>query len=464
MSIATNLAKLGLGVNTAGIIAPEKGGTGTTTGGGTSNSPTVTSITYTGDDTATNTAGGGTITINGTNFATGVNVLINNTQVSTVTRVSSTQLTFIAPANSAGSYILYVINTDGSAAINVPGLQYSGVPSWTTSAGSLGTANTSVSFSTTLAATGDAPISYSVVSGTLPSGVTLNSSTGVISGTTPSVTSSTTYNFTVRATDAQNQDTNRAFSLTVQPSVATSFTAQAVGGGGGAGNGIPGGGGGGGGVLTIADIVVTPGAAYTITVGSGGNAGFNGGNSSITGNGVNMTAIGGGRGSRVGLAASTGGSGGGGTWGGSSYNPGQSGTSGQGNSGGAGAYNSGAAQDMGGGGGGAGGSGSGASGSTAGNGGPGVSNLAGGAIVGAGGGGSASGAYGNQGQPYGPGTASTGAGGGAFSQAGGSGRVEIRYSDAFSLASATTGSPVVATSGGYRYYIWTTVGTWSITF
>jgi len=33
MSIATNLAKLGLGVNSTGVIAPEKGGTGTTTGG-----------------------------------------------------------------------------------------------------------------------------------------------------------------------------------------------------------------------------------------------------------------------------------------------------------------------------------------------------------------------------------------------------------------------------------------------
>jgi hypothetical protein len=75
-----------------------------------------------------------------------------------------------------------------------------------------------------------------------------------------------------------------------------------------------------------------------------------------------------------------------------------------------------------------------------------------------------SGAYGNQGQPFGPGTAGTGAGGGGFGQAGGSGRVEIRYSDAFSLASATTGSPIVGTFGGYRYYTWTTVGTWSITF
>ena len=176
MGISSYLSKLALGISTEGILGTSKGGTGTTVyvpGSGTSNSPTVTSITYTGDDTATNIAGGDTVTINGTNFAVGVNVLIGEVQISQVTRVSETQITFIAPANAAGSYIIYVINSDGSAAISVPGIQYSGVPAWTTIAGSLGTSNIQTSFSTTLAATGDAPISYSGVSGTLPSGVTV---------------------------------------------------------------------------------------------------------------------------------------------------------------------------------------------------------------------------------------------------------------------------------------------------
>ena len=459
MSIATNLAKLGLSVGATGVLAVERGGTGTTTGGGSS-SPTVTSIVYIGDDTATNIAGGDTVTLNGTNFNAGVNVLIGSTQVNTVTRVSTTQLTFTAPANAAGSYIIYVVNTDGSAAISIPGIQYSGVPAWSTVAGSLGTSTASTSFSTTIAATGDAPVSYAIVSGSLPAGISLNTASGVISGTTPSVASSTTYNFTIRATDVQNQDTNRSFSLTIEPvAVTTSFTVQAVAGGGGSGGGPPGGGGGGGGVLTVANIVVTPSAAYTITVGAGGNSGANGSNSSVIGTGCNVVAIGGGRGaSAFGGVANTGGSGGGGAWGGSSYNPGRAGTSGQGNSGGSGAYSSGSAQDMGGGGGGAGGSGSSASGNTAGNGGPGIGGFGGG------GGGSASGAYENQGQPFGPGIASTGTGGGAFGQAGGSGRVEIKYSDTYGLAASTTGSPTIGTSGGYRYYIWTTVGTWSITF
>jgi hypothetical protein len=213
MGISSYLSKFALGITPEGLLSPTYGGTGTTTGGG--NSPTITSIGYIGDDTATNTAGGGSVTINGTNFATGVTVLIGDVQVSQVSLVSSTQLTFVAPANVAGSYILYVVNTDGGVAISVSGIQYSGVPSWTTAAGSLGTPNASTSFTTTLAATGDAPISYSVVSGELPAGISLNSSTGVISGTTPNISTSTTYNFTVRASDAQNQDTSRAFSLGV---------------------------------------------------------------------------------------------------------------------------------------------------------------------------------------------------------------------------------------------------------
>lgn len=179
--------------------------------------PKVSTITYPGDDTAANIAGGQTITLNGTGFQVGASVLIAGTVVGVVSFVSSTQLTFTSPALSAGSYVLYVINSDGGTAISIPGIQYSGVPAWSTSAGSLGSVGTSSSVSYTLAATGDAPITYSVFSGSLPSGVSLNTTSGVISGTTPALGSITTYNFTIRATDAQLQDTDRAFSLTVSP-------------------------------------------------------------------------------------------------------------------------------------------------------------------------------------------------------------------------------------------------------
>jgi hypothetical protein len=183
--------------------------------------PKVSTITYPGDDTATDTAGGQTITLTGSGFAVGATVIVNGTSADVVTFISSSSISFTAPAQSAGTYVIYVINTDGGTALVIPGLSYSGTPSWSTAAGSLGTGYETASISSTVTAAGDAPITYSLFSGTLPTGSTLNTSSGLISGTAPAAASSTTYNFVIRSTDGQNQDTNRAFSLTISPDVVT---------------------------------------------------------------------------------------------------------------------------------------------------------------------------------------------------------------------------------------------------
>ena len=116
-------------------------------------------------------------------------------------------------------------------------------------------------------------------------------------------------------------------------------------GGGGPGGYYAGGGGGGGGLVYTNAMRVTGGATYTVTVGAGGEHatsvtayGTNGGDSSIAGTDVNVTAVGGGAGGNgklnnqsSTLAGAAGGSGGGATWKDSS---GGAGTAGQGNAGG----------------------------------------------------------------------------------------------------------------------------------
>jgi hypothetical protein len=447
--------------------------------------PTITAITYSGDDTATSPAGGDTITLTGSGFLSGATVVINGAQASVVSVVDSTTITFTAPANSAGSYIVYVINANGTTALLVPGIQYSGTPVWSTAAGSLGSVIKLSSFTANVVAIGDAPITYSVYSGTLPSGLTLEANTGVISGTSPNVSSSTTYNFTIRSTDAQLQDTDRTFAITVvpiNPPTAVQYLVVAGGGGGGSGGESRGGGGGGGGggYRTATGFAVSFGSPITVTVGAGGAGGTvtgrytevvgsRGGQSFFAGS---ISTVGGGYGGPSQNSGQSGGSGGGGGQSGT----GGAGTAGEGNAGGTATYGSG------GGGAGAVGSGGTASGGGAG----GAGSLAFDGNYYAGGGGGAGNQYdtdpntgtggtggGGRGGAYGAqGTFGTGGGGGGSNgsyynsakagAAGGSGVVMIRYADSFDAAVSTTGSPTYTVSGGYRIYKWTSSG--SITF
>jgi len=168
-------------------------------------------------------------------------------------------------------------------------------PSWVTSAGTLGTfiEQTSISLSVQATDVSDSII-YSLASGSsLPSGVTLNSSTGLISGTLPDVATSTTYTFTVNASDSVTTIT-RQFSLTSEPGI--TFEYLLAGGGGGGGGGYQGGGGGAGGLLygTLSKSV----GLYNISIGSygvgaaSGTEGTSGGNTSA----FNLIAYGGGKG------------------------------------------------------------------------------------------------------------------------------------------------------------------------
>ena len=159
------------------------------------------------------------VTIAGTNFVTVPLVTAINATTGAlivadeVSFTSSTAIVAKFTISVDGTYKLYIENPDGNAVQSGTVLTVSDAPAWTTSAGSLGSNAAGSSVSYTVAATN--ATSFAVQSGSLPGGVSLNTSSGAITGTESGATSETTYSFTIRATDAQGQTADRAFSITI---------------------------------------------------------------------------------------------------------------------------------------------------------------------------------------------------------------------------------------------------------
>ena len=160
-----------------------------------------------------------TVTISGGNFVSVPLVTaINSTTgalivADEVSFSSASSITAKFTISVDGTYLLYIENPDGNAVQTSAVLTVSDAPAWTTAAGSLGSFAGGDTISVTVAATN--ATSFSKTSGTFPGGLSLNTSSGVISGTESGTTSDTTFSFTIRATDAQGQTADRAFSITI---------------------------------------------------------------------------------------------------------------------------------------------------------------------------------------------------------------------------------------------------------
>ena len=189
-------------------------------GGGT----LVTSIVYTDNNYNTLTANAasttfGTFRILGTGFTNGANVMLSNTSAGTIANVT-TNTTYVGSneirANvsvTAGNYTLYVLNPNGSAAIYYSGVTFQPYPQWTTTSYS----SSSVVYVQLLTSSTavEQPITYALVSGTLPTGTSL-SANGLISGTATGITGTgQTFTFTVSATDIYNETTQSSITLTI---------------------------------------------------------------------------------------------------------------------------------------------------------------------------------------------------------------------------------------------------------
>lgn len=157
------------------------------------------------DDTSVDIAGG-YVVIDGQNFTSTCVVYLNGNTVLSSTLVSKTQLRAVIPATTAGSYSIAVV--DGTVAGYYASLSISAFPNWT----STSYTTTSLTVNVQLLASGDAPLTFSLISGTLPSGLSV-SSTGLISGTVTE--SSTTTNLVFQVDDAQNQSTQATVTLVI---------------------------------------------------------------------------------------------------------------------------------------------------------------------------------------------------------------------------------------------------------
>ena len=148
--------------------------------------PTITSIDYPGTQTAADPAGGESVIINGTLFASGITCTVGGTSAVTAFN-SATQITITTPAKAAGQYTVAVTNTDGGTASQANFIQYSGVPVWSTASGNIGSVQEGETASFQVTATeGSDTIEYAVTTGTLPTGLSLATATGAITVIYPS--------------------------------------------------------------------------------------------------------------------------------------------------------------------------------------------------------------------------------------------------------------------------------------
>ena len=217
----TKLASNSITINGSAVAL---GGSTTIT---TATIPVITDSSQTiANDTST------TITIPGSNFVSIPIVEFIKSDTGAITRATAVAFTSSTSINAttslaAGTYFIRIENNDGGTARSTNAIiTASQAPTFSTSAGSLGTVSAGSTVSLSVSASSNSTVSITEVtsggnvltgtSGTPATTMSLSLATnGNITGTAPSPTSATTYTFTLRATDGESQTVDRSFSITV---------------------------------------------------------------------------------------------------------------------------------------------------------------------------------------------------------------------------------------------------------
>jgi hypothetical protein len=261
--------------------------------------PTISSVSPTNVTTGDGT-GNATFTITGKNFAVGTTAKLvtsggSDVAFDSVTRDSSTQLTCVIAISSLSNanepYDVSVTSNQLTVTLDNQ-INIDAQPVYVTASGSLGSNTVTQASSFSVNATDPESagnVTFELQSGTLPPGYSITNTaaeggTAIIAGTDSTTSSTTTYNFTLRAVDAASNTTSRAFSIESRVLTTESFTSSGTfsvpsgitqgdvlvvaSGGAGSGGDPNGGGGGAGGLVFYPNYPLTPGGTVSVTVGN----------------------------------------------------------------------------------------------------------------------------------------------------------------------------------------------------
>ena len=124
-------------------------------------------------------------------------------------------------SNANEPYDVKIGNPSGLSGILEDAFNINAKPIWTTASGTLATINDGATGTHATVAASDPEGDTVTYSGTIGGGMSLNSSTGAITGNPTDVNSNTTVSFTLNATSSGINTTARNFNIIVQPGPVT---------------------------------------------------------------------------------------------------------------------------------------------------------------------------------------------------------------------------------------------------
>jgi hypothetical protein len=179
--------------------------------------PQIVQLIYPDGGTSTTEVGGETIYALGSGFQPGFDLTVNNAPVSTASYISSSNVSFVTSNTSPGSYPVKLTNPNRKFTIyNSLEVSGAGFPRFLNPEGYLNFAPENLPFFQYIYVTGGyPPYNWQIISGGLPTGMTLDNGSGLISGTAPDVDFPTAYYFTMQVTDNNSQVITRRFYIMV---------------------------------------------------------------------------------------------------------------------------------------------------------------------------------------------------------------------------------------------------------